>query len=213
MRKPKPQRSLTPCARISATPPSIPLSTATAIYPKPNLSRPFAGHKKYPYLLKGLAITRPNQVWGTDITYIRLSQGFAYLVAFLDWFSRYVVSWTLSVTLDVSFCLEALDEAIRCHGRPDILNSDQGVQFTSAAFTSRLESAGAKVSMDGKGRCLDNVFVERLWRTVKYEYVYLWRPEVVPALQQGTIDGVSAALNLPDGSAFGGGSIWLRKVE
>jgi putative transposase len=156
-----------------------------AIYPKPNLSRPFAGHKKYPYLLNGLAITRPNQVWGTDITYIPLSQGFAYLVAILDWFSRYVVSWTLSVTLDVSFCLEALDEAIRCHGRPDILNSDQGVQFTCPEFTGRVEAEKIRMSMDGRGRCMDNIFTERLWRSVKYEDVYLKDYDAVPVARAG----------------------------
>jgi putative transposase len=155
-----------------------------AVYPKPRLSVGGAGHKVYPYLLRDVAIERVNQVWSTDITYIPLPNGFMYLTAVIDWYSRYVLSWRLSNTLDVAFCLEALDEALS-RGCPEVFNTDQGVQFTAASFTGRLESAGAKVSMDGKGRCLDNVFVERLWRTVKYEYVYLWRPEVVPALAEG----------------------------
>lgn len=154
------------------------------VYPRPRLSVGGAGHKVYPYLLRGVAIARPDQVWSTDITYIPLSQGFLYLTAVIDWYSRYVLSWRLSNTLDASFCLEALDEAL-VRGCPEVFNTDQGVQFTSAAFTGRLESAGVKVSMDGKGRCLDNVFVERLWRTVKYEYVYLWRPETVATLTTG----------------------------
>jgi putative transposase len=155
-----------------------------AVYPKPNLSMRGAGHKVYPYLLRGVSIERVNQVWSTDITYIPLPNGFLYLTAVLDWHSRFVLSWRLSNTLDVEFCIEALEEALQV-GCPEVFNSDQGVQFTSSAFTSRLETAGAKVSMDGKGRCLDNVLVERLWRTVKYEEVYLWRHETVPALQAG----------------------------
>lgn len=155
-----------------------------AVYPKPKLSVGGAGHKVYPYLLRGVTIERVNQVWSTDITYIPLPSGFLYLAAVLDWHSRYVLSWRLSNTLDVGFCIEALEEALQ-QGCPEVFNTDQGVQFTSASFTSRLETAGAKVSMDGKGRCLDNVFVERLWRTVKYEEVYLWRHETVPALQAG----------------------------
>lgn len=144
-----------------------------ALYPKRNLSKPAPGHKIYPYLLRGLAILRPNQVWSTDITYIRLRQGFVYLVAIIDWHSRYVLSWGLSVTLESGFCLEALDQAIRCYGKPDIFNSDQGPQFTSAEFTDRLKAEGVEISMDGRGRALDNIFVERLWRSVKYEEVYL----------------------------------------
>jgi putative transposase len=142
------------------------------IYPKKNLSKPCPWHRKYPYLLRGLAITRPNQVWGTDITYLRLAHGFAYLVAVIDWFSRYVLSWAISVTLDVGFCLDALEDALR-QGRPDIFNSDQGAQFTCEEFTSRLETENIQISMDGRGRALDNVFTERLWRTVKYEEVYI----------------------------------------
>ena len=155
-----------------------------AVYPKPHLSAGGAGHKVYPYLLRNVAIERADQVWSTDITYIPMPNGFMYLTAVIDWYSRYVLSWRLSNTLDVEFCLEALEESLS-QGCPEVFNTDQGVQFTSASFTARLESAGAKVSMDGKGRCLDNVFVERLWRTVKYEYVYLWRPETVPALTEG----------------------------
>ena len=158
-----------------------------AVYPKPRLSVGGAGHKVYPYLLRNVSIERVNQVWSTDITYIPMPNGFMYLTAVMDWHSRYVLSWRLSNTLDVEFCLEALEEALS-QGKPEVFNTDQGVQFTSVSFTGRLEAAGAKVSMDGKGRCLDNVFVERLWRTVKYEYVYLWRPEVVPVLAEGLTD-------------------------
>ena len=143
-----------------------------AIYPKPRLSTPAPGHRIYPYLLRRLAITRPNQVWSTDITYIRLRGGFVYLVAILDWFSRYVVDWEISATLDTSFCLSTLERALE-QAKPEIFNSDQGAQFTSEEFTSRLERADIRISMDGRGRALDNVFTERLWRTVKYEEVYL----------------------------------------
>lgn len=143
-----------------------------AIYPKPRLSQGSADHRVYPYLLRGVTIDHPQQVWSTDITYIRLRAGFVYLVAILDWYSRYVISWELSNSLDVSFCLEALDWALS-EAQPEIFNSDQGVQFTSHVFTGRLEAAGVRVSMDGRGRVFDNIFVERLWRTVKYEEVYL----------------------------------------
>jgi putative transposase len=143
-----------------------------AIRPKPRLSKPASGHRIYPYLLRDLAIIRPNQVWATDITYIRLRQGFVYLVAIMDWYSRYVVAWELSNSLDTGFCLSALDWALKA-ARPEIFNSDQGSQFTSDAFTRRLKDHGIQISMDGRGRALDNVFVERLWRTVKYEEVYL----------------------------------------
>jgi putative transposase len=155
-----------------------------AVYPKPRLSIRGAGHKVYPYLLRGVAIERVNQVWSTDITYIPLRHGFMYLTAVMDWHSRYVLSWRLSNTLDVEFCLEALEEALS-RDCPEVFNTDQGVQFTSPSYTRRLEAAGARVSMDGRGRWLDNVFVERLWRTVKYEEIYLWRHETVPALQSG----------------------------
>ena len=143
-----------------------------AIYPKRHTSKPGVGHKIYPYLLRNVAITRPNQAWGSDITYVPLRCGFLYLVAILDWYSRYVLTWRLSNTLDGDFCLEALDEALLI-ARPEIFNTDQGAQFTSREFTGRLEAAGVTISMDGRGRALDNVFVERLWRTVKYEDVYL----------------------------------------
>ncbi|MFQ5875881.1 MAG: IS3 family transposase [Dehalococcoidia bacterium] len=143
-----------------------------AIYRRPRTSQPASGHKVYPYLLRGLEIARPNQVWAADITYIPMARGFLYLVAIMDWYSRYVLSWRLSNTLDVDFCIEALEEALR-KGMTEIFNSDQGSQFTSEAFVGLLEEHGIRVSMDGKGRYLDNLFVERLWRTVKYEEVYL----------------------------------------
>ena len=155
-----------------------------AIYPKHRTSIAAKGHKVYPYLLRNLAITRPNQVWSTDITYIRMLRGFMYLVAVIDWHSRYVLAWQLSNTLDGLFCLDALDLAL-AQGKPDIFNTDQGVQFTAQAFTSRLEDAGIRISMDGRGRALDNVFVERLWRTVKYEHVYLHEYASVPELEKG----------------------------
>ena len=143
-----------------------------AIYRKPRLSVPGAGHRIYPYRLRGLKIARPNQVWSSDITYIRLRQGFIYLVAVMDWFSRYVLAWEVSVSLETSFCLAALDWALQL-GPPDIFNTDQGAQFTSEDFTRQLESHGIDISMDGRGRASDNIFIERLWRTVKYEEVYL----------------------------------------
>ena len=143
-----------------------------AIYPKRRTSLANIQHKKYPYLLRNLKIYRPNQVWGTDITYIRLAQGFVYLVAFLDWFSRYVVSFQLSNTLESDFCLQALEKALSI-GKPEISNSDQGVQFTSKDYIEILQKEEIQISMDGKGRCYDNIFTERLWRSVKYEEVYL----------------------------------------
>ncbi len=143
-----------------------------AIYPKRRTTWPAAGHKIYPYLLRNMAVTRPDQVWSSDITYVPLRHGFLYLVAVMDWYSRYVLSWRLSNTLTGDFCLEALDEAL-ARATPEIFNSDQGSQFTAAAFTSRLESCGIAISMDGRGRAIDNVFIERLWRSVKYEDVYL----------------------------------------
>jgi putative transposase len=155
-----------------------------AIYPKPNLSAKAAGHKVFPYLLRNVAIDRVDQVWSTDITYIPLVSGFMYLAAVIDWYSRYVIAWRLSNTLDGWFCVEMLEEALS-KGRPEVFNTDQGVQFTAEAFTSRLLSAGVAVSMDGKGRCLDNVFVERLWRTVKHEDVYVRCYETVPELSGG----------------------------
>jgi putative transposase len=142
-----------------------------ALYPKPRLSTPAAGHQIYPYLLRGVNIERPNHVWSTDITYIPMRGGFLYLVAVMDWFSRYVLSWELSNTLETSFCLAALDSAFR-KGRPEIFNTDQGSQFTSADFISALKKRDVQISMDGRGRCLDNVFIERLWRSLKYELIY-----------------------------------------
>jgi len=155
-----------------------------AIYPKPKLSLAGRGHRVFPYLLRDVAIVRPDQVWSADITYVPMAAGFMYLAAVIDWFSRYVIAWRLSNTLEGSFCLEMLEEALT-RGRPEVFNTDQGVQFTAEAFTSRLVGAGVAVSMDGKGRCLDNVFVERLWRTVKYEELYLRCYETVPQLQRG----------------------------
>jgi len=155
-----------------------------AIYPKPRLFAAGRGHRIYPYLLRGVRIERSDPVWSTDITYVPLTTGFLYLAAILDWYSRYVIAWRLSNTLDGSFCLEMLEEAL-AQGRPEIFNTDQGVQFTAEAFTGRLQSAGVAVSMDGRGRWLDNVFVERLWRTVKYEDIYLRGYETVPLVQHG----------------------------
>jgi putative transposase len=143
-----------------------------AVYPKPKLSQPGAGHRIYPYLLRGTTVGRVNQVWSTDITYIRMAQGFVYLVAVMDWFSRFVLSWSLSLTMEVEFCIEALKRALR-RGRPEIFNSDQGSQFTSDMFTGELSGRQIAISMDGRGRCMDNIFVERLWRSLKYEEVYL----------------------------------------
>lgn len=144
-----------------------------AIYPRKRTSQPGKGHKIYPYLLRGLVIDRPSQVYATDVTYIPMSRGFLYLVAVIDWYSRRVLSWRLSNTLESDFCVEALEEAIALNGAPEIFNTDQGAQFTSSAFTEVLERNGVKISMDGKGRWLDNVFIERLWRSLKYEEVYL----------------------------------------
>jgi putative transposase len=156
-----------------------------AVYPKPNTSMPNKQHVIYPYLLKGLAIERPNHVWSSDITYIRLRHGFAYLVAVMDWYSRSVLSWRLSNTMDNSFCCEALDEALCRYGNPDIFNSDQGSQFTSEVFIHRLTARHISISMDGCGRALDNVFVERLWRSVKYQNVYLKGYETIQQAQEG----------------------------
>lgn len=144
-----------------------------AIYRRPNTSKPAPGHKVYPYLLRKLAVTRPNQVWATDITYIPMARGFVYLIAIVDWFSRRVLAWRLSITLETDFCIEALEEALARFGSPEIFNTDQGSQFTSMAFTSVLHRENVAISMDGRGAWRDNVFVERLWRSVKYEEVYL----------------------------------------
>ena len=144
-----------------------------ALYRRPNTSKPAPGHKIYPYLLRGLAVERPNQVWAMDITYIPMARGFVYLAAVVDWFSRRVLSWRVSITMEVEFCLEAVEEALAKHGRPEIFNTDQGSQFTGADFTGLLLGNAIAISMDGKGAWRDNVFIERLWRSVKYEEVYL----------------------------------------
>jgi len=144
-----------------------------AIYRRPNTSKPAPGHRIYPYLLRGLAVTRPNQVWAMDITYIPMARGFVYLAAVVDWFSRRVLAWKLSITMETAFCIEALDEALSTNEKPEIFNTDQGRQFTSEAFTGRLRENGISISMDGKGCWRDNVFVERIWRSIKYEEVYL----------------------------------------
>jgi putative transposase len=155
-----------------------------AIYPKPRLSQPGAPAQRYPYLLRDLRIERTNCVWSTDITYVRMRRGFLYLVAILDWYSRFVLSWEVSNTLDGAFCLAALDQAL-AQAQPDIFNTDQGAQFTSVAFTSRLAAAGIRISWDGRGRALDNVFVERLWRSVKYEEIFLNDYDTVADAVQG----------------------------
>ena len=155
-----------------------------AIYPKPKTTVTAKAHKIYPYLLRGLEITRINQVWSADITYIPMPRGFMYLVAVIDWFSRYVLAWQLSNTLDGGFCLAALQQAL-LWGKPQIFNTDQGVQFTAGTFTGHLETAEIQISMDGRGRALDNIFIERLWRSVKYEDVYPHAYATVPALESG----------------------------
>jgi len=149
------------------------LTGIAALGPKPRTSKPAPGHKVFPYLLRGLSIERPNQVWAADITYVPLGAGFLYLVAIMDWASRAVLSWRLSNTMDASFCLAALEEALARFGKPEIFNTDQGSQFTSQAFTGALEQAGVRISMDGRGRFLDNIFIERLWRSLKHEDIYL----------------------------------------
>jgi putative transposase len=153
--------------------------------PGPNTSRAHPEHKVYPYLLRGVSIIRPNQAWSTDITYVRLARGFVYLVAILDWYSRKVLSWRVSNTMDVEFCVDCLEGALRHYGLPEIFNSDQGSQFTSGPFTKVLIKEGITISMDGRGRALDNIFVERLWRSVKYEEIYLKSYETLPELLTG----------------------------
>jgi len=156
----------------------------SAIYPKPKLSQPNSQHKVYPYLLRGVRIKRVNQVWGTDITYVRLYHGFIYLTAIMDWLSRFVLAWAISNTLEVDFCIDALERAL-CQGTPEIFNTDQGAQFTSPRFTKILLNKEIAISMDGRGRVLDNIFVERLWRSVKYEEVYLHDYQSVAEARQG----------------------------
>jgi putative transposase len=155
-----------------------------AIYPKPRLSASSEAHKKYPYLLRDMVIARPDQVWCADITYIRMLHGFLYLVAIMDWYSRYVLAWELSNTLDTQFCLDTLDRALAV-SQPDIFNTDQGTQFTSTDFTGKLETAAIRISMDGRGRVYDNIFIERLWRSVKYEEVYIHSYENVRDTRKG----------------------------
>ncbi len=155
-----------------------------AVYPKPNTSKSHPECRIYPYLLSGMEITRPNQVWSADITYIRLTQGFAYLVAIIDWYSRYVLSWRISNTLDADFCVEALREALTL-GKPEVFNTDQGCQFTAQAFIDELVKSQVSISMDAKGRAFDNIFVERLWRSVKYENVYLYGYQTIPETKAG----------------------------
>jgi putative transposase len=150
-----------------------------AIYRRPNTSKPAPGHRIYPYLLRGMAITRPNQVWAMDLTYIPMARGFIYLAAVVDWFSRRVLAWKLSITMEASFCIEAVEEALSKNEKPEIFNTDQGSQFTSEAFTGRLRKKASAISMDGKGRWRDNVFVERVWKSIKYEEVYLHAYETV----------------------------------
>ena len=156
--------------------------------PGPNTSKPHPQHKIYPYLLRGVLVVRPNQVWSTDITYIRLAHGFVYLVAVIDWYSRKVLAWRLSNTLDSGFCIDCLEQSLRVYGTPEMFNTDQGCQFTSEAFTGLLKSHEIAISMDGRGRALDNIFVERLWRSVKHEDVYLKGYVKGPELQQGLME-------------------------
>lgn len=155
-----------------------------SIAPKPNTSKPAPDHKVYPYLLRGLDVTGPNQVWCSDITYIRMAGGFVYLTAVMDWHSRYVLSWEISVTMDSEFCVSTLERALRCYDNPLIFNTDQGSQYTSHEFTGTLKDYGIQISMDGKGRAMDNIFIERLWRSVKYEEVYLKEYQSVEELRE-----------------------------
>lgn len=157
----------------------------TAVYPRPRISKPHPDHQVYPYLLKGMTIDHPNQVWAADITYLPMRHGFMYLVAVMDWHSRRVLSWRLSNTLETDFCLAALEDAVKNHGTPDIFNTDQGTQFTSLAFTGLIKKLGIKISMDGKGAWRDNVFIERLWWSLKYECVYINEYEEVNSLRRG----------------------------
>jgi putative transposase len=156
-----------------------------AIYPRPRTTLRNTEHRVFPYLLRGVEIVRPNQVWSTDITYVPMPRGFMYLTAVMDWYSRYVLAWALSNSLEGTFCVEVLDEALDQGGAPDVFNTDQGSQYTAVAFTGRLQQAGVAISMDGRGRALDNVFIERLWRTVKYEWLYLHGFDTVNELQHG----------------------------
>lgn len=156
-----------------------------AVYPKPRTSRPHPQHRIYPYLLRNLTIDQPNQVWATDITYIPMARGFMYLVAIMDWHSRKILSWRVSNTMEPAFCIDALKEALNCYGAPDIFNTDQGAQFTSNAFTQILKDNHVAISMDGRGRCQDNIFIERLWWTLKYQYIYMHSFDTGKALRRG----------------------------
>jgi len=194
--------------------------------PGPNTSRAHPAHKVYPYLLRGIQIDRPNQVWSTDITYVRLAHGFVYLVAVIDWYSRKVLSFRISNSMDASFCVDCLEEAIKLHGVPEIFNSDQGSQFTSTAFIAVLLQNGIRISMDGRGRAFDNIFVERLWRSLKYEDIYLKGYSALPELLVGLIAYFSfynkerphqaLAYQTPDsvyGSGVGGGALIIDKFN
>ena len=187
------------------------------IYQKPNTSRPAKGHKIYPYLLRGLRVERPNQVWCSDITYLPMRRGFLYLVAIMDWHTRKVLAWRISNTLEADFCVEALDEAIHKFGPPEIMNTDQGSQFTSFAWTDRLRRSGVRISMDGKGRFLDNIFVERLWRSLKYECVYLHAWETGSEAKAGVGKWMTFYNHQRPHSALGGKPptmiYWLGKHE
>jgi len=162
-----------------------------AVYPKPRTTRRHPDHKVYPYLLRNLAIEQPNQVWSADITYVPMNHGFMYLVAIMDWYSRKILSWQVSNTMNSDFCVEALQEALDRYGRPDIFNTDQGSQFTSKDFTGTLKKHDVKISMDGRGRCQDNIFIERLWWTIKYQYLYLHSFESGLALRRGLAKWIS----------------------
>jgi len=187
------------------------------IYQKPNTSKAAKGHKTWPYLLRSLRVTRPNQVWAADITYLPMRRGFLYLVAIMDWHTRKVLAWRISNTLEADFCVEALNEAIHRFGPPEIMNTDQGSQFTSFAWTDRLRRSGVRISMDGKGRFLDNIFVERLWRSLKYECVYLHAWETGSEARAGVGKWIEFYNHKRPHSALGGKSpvvvYWLRKDE
>ena len=187
------------------------------IYQTPNTSKAAKGHKTYPYLLKGLRVDRPNQVWAADITYLPMRRGFLYLVAIMDWHTRKVLAWRISNTMEANFCVEALNEAILKFGAPKIMNTDQGSQFTSFAWTDRLRQSGVKISMDGKGRFLDNIFVERLWRSLKYECVYLHAWETGSEAREGVGKWMRFYNEKRPHSALGGKPpatvYWLRKDE
>ena len=179
-----------------------------AIYRAPRTSDPHPEHRVYPYLLKDMSINRSNQVWCADITYIPVCRGFLYLVAVMDWASRHVLAWRLSNTLDAGFCVEALDEALTRHGQPEIFNTDQGSQFTGFAFTGRLQAAGVRISMDGRGRCMDNIFIERLWRSLKYEAVYLH--DLATASRPGSSSTSGSASTTPKATL---GTRWENPAE